>query len=303
MNGESQMLAELRSALDEEAGNLHVPPGAAQRARTRARRRRTARGLLAGVPAVALAAGLVVAAQNHSPGPATSATGTASSPAAPSAPPASSPAGSPRVETAAYVAKHVEAVLANANHYIIRETTNSYAGGTYTSWTDPRTGSAYAVQGTGSGKVLSWNSAYFVKRVLHWSTTQANYSTHTWFVSVIHAAGPVQGPLPKPADGGDVSPAQLRHWLKDGTMRVVGHGHVNGRQATALRAQLAIGTLKIWVDSQTFEPVREISSLGVGQRHTLVFNESWVPRTARLVSLANHPRIPAGFTQVPVGQP
>jgi hypothetical protein len=299
MNSEPPVIAELRSALDEEAGDLRVPPGAAQRARSRARRRRTARGLLAGVPAVALATGLVLAMQNNPGGPATSATGTTANPTAPAATAASQPA----VETAAYVAKHVEAVLANANHYIIRETTNSYAGGTYTSWTDPRTGSAYAVQGTGSGKVLSWNSAYFVKRVLHWSTTQANYSTHTWFVSVIHAAGPVQGPLPKPADGGDVSPAQLRHWLKDGTMRVVGHGHVNGRQATALRAQLAIGTLKIWVDSQTFEPVREISSLGVGQRHTLVFNESWVPRTARLVSLANHPRIPAGFTQVPVGQP
>lgn len=299
MNSEPPVIAELRSALDEEAGDLRVPPGAAQRARSRARRRRTARGLLAGVPAVALATGLVLAMQNNPGGPATSATGTTANPTAPAATAASQPA----VETAAYVAKHVEAVLANANHYIIRETTNSYAGGTYTSWTDPRTGSAYAVQGTGSRKVLSWNSAYFVKRVLHWSTTQANYSTHTWFVSVIHAAGPVQGPLPKPADGGDVSPAQLRHWLKDGTMRVVGHGHVNGRQATALRAQLAIGTLKIWVDSQTFEPVREISSLGVGQRHTLVFNESWVPRTARLVSLANHPRIPAGFTQVPVGQP
>jgi hypothetical protein len=299
MNSEPPVIAELRSALDEEAGDLRVPPGAAQRARSRARRRRTARGLLAGVPAVALATGLVIAVQGRAPGPGTSATGTASSPAAPAA----SAVGQPAVETAAYVAKHVEAVLANADHYIIRETTNSYAGGTYTSWTDPRTGSAYAVQGTGSRKVLSWNSAYFVKRVLHWSTTEADYSTHTWFVSVIHAAGPVQGPLPKPADGNDVSPAQLRKWLKDGTMRVVGHGHVNGHQATALRAQLAIGTLKIWVDSQTFEPVREISALGVGQRHTLVFNESWVLRTPHLVSLANHPQVPAGFTQVPVGQP
>ncbi len=299
MNSEPPVIAELRSALDEEAGDLRVPPGAAQRARSRARRRRTARGLLAGVPAVALATGLVLAMQNNTRGPATSATGTTASPAAPPARAASQPA----VETAAYVAKHVEAVLANANHYIIRETTNSYSGGTYTSWTDPRTGSAYAVQGTGSRKVLSWNSAYFVKRVLHWSTTEADYSTHTWFVSIIHAAGPVQGPLPKPADGNDVSPAQLRKWLKDGTMRVVGHGHVNGHQATALRAQLAIGTLKIWVDSQTFEPVREISALGVAQQHTLVFNESWVPRTARLVSLANHPQVPAGFTQVPVGQP
>jgi hypothetical protein len=159
------------------------------------------------------------------------------------------------------------------------------------------------VRDTGSRKVLSWNSAYFVKRVLHWSTTQANYSTHTWFVSVIHAAGRVQGPLPKPADGGDVSPAQLRNWLKDGTMHVAGHGHVNGHQATALRAQLAVGTLKVWVDSQTFQPVREISSLGVGLQHTLVFTESWVPRTARLVSLASYPQVPAGFTQVPVGQP
>ena len=261
MNSEPPVIAELRSALDEEAGDLRVPPGAAQRARSRARRRRTARGLLAGVPAVALATGLVLAMQNNTRGPATRATGTTASPAAPAASAASQPA----VETAAYVTKHVEAVLANANHYIIRETTNSYSGGTYTSWTDPRTGSAYAVQGTGSRKVLSWNSAYFVKRVLHWSTTEADYSTHTWFVSVIHAAGPVQGPLPKPADGNDVSPAQLRKWLKDGTMRVVGHGHVNGHQATALRAQLAIGTLKIWVDSQTFEPVREISALGAGQ--------------------------------------
>jgi hypothetical protein len=299
MNSEPPVIAELRSALDEEAGDLRVPPGAAQRARSRARRRRTARGLLAGVPAVALATGLVLAMQNNPGGPATSATGTTASPAVPAASAASQPA----VETAAYVTKHVEAVLANANHYIIRETTNSYAGGTYTSWTDPRTGSAYAVQGTGSRKVLSWNSAYFVKRVLHWSTTEADYSTHTWFVSVIHAAGPVQGPLPKPADGNDVSPAQLRKWLKDGTMRVVGHGHVNGHQATALRAQLAIGTLKIWVDSRTFEPVREISALGVEQKHALVFNESWVPRTSRLVSLANHPQVPAGFTRVPVGQP
>ncbi len=299
MNSESHIVAELRSALDSEAGDLRVPPGAAERARSRARRRRTTRSLLAGLPLVALATGLVLAAQGHSRGPATRAAGTTASPAAPSG----RAAGRPAVETAAYVAKQVEAVLAHEDHYIIRETTNSYPGGTYTSWTDPRTGSAYAVQGAGSRKVLSWNSAYFVKRVLHWSTTQVNYSTRTWFVSVIHAAGPVQGPLPKPADGGDVSPAQLRKWLTDGTMRVVGHGHVNGHQATALRAQLAIGTLKIWVDSRTFQPVREISSLGAGRRHTLVFDEVWVPRTSHLVSLANHPQIPAGFTRVPAGQP
>jgi hypothetical protein len=286
MNSESQMLAELRSALDEEAGHLRVPPGAAQQARTRARRRRTARGLLAGVPAVALAVGLVVATQSHSRGPA-AATG----------PVSSAPAG-PAVETAAYVTRHVEAALANADHYIVRDTTSSYAGGTYTSWTDPRTGSSYATQGTGSHMVLSWNSSYFAHRILHWRTTEADYFTHTWSVSVIHAAGPVQGRLTTPADGGVLGPAQLKKWLKEGTMRVVGHGQVNGHHATELRARLGIITMEFWVDSRTFQPVRTIRSFGGGLKTSLVSNESWIVRTPHLVRLANHPQIPAGFTRV-----
>ncbi len=287
MNSESQMLAELRSALDEEAGDLRVPPGAAQRARARARRRRTTRGLLAGVPAVALAAGLVVATQSHSRGPAAAATG-----------PAGSAPAQPAVQTAAYVTKHVEAALANADQYIVRDTTNSYAGGTYTSWTDPRTGSSYATQGTGSRTVLSWNSSYFAHRVLHWRTTEADYSTHRWFVSVIHAAGPVQGRLTTPADGGVLGPAQLKKWLQEGTMRVVGHGQVNGHHATELRARMGIITMEFWVDSRTFQPVRMIRSFGGGLKTSLVANESWIARTPRLVSLANHPQVPAGFTRV-----
>ena len=297
---ESQIIGDLRSALDDEARDVHVPPGAAQRARTRGRRRRTARGLLAGVPAAALAAGLVIAAQGHSAGTATrpDATGPGAARAT-TGPAAGTTTARPRVETAAYVVKQVEAVLANENQYISREVTNSYQGGTYTSWTDPRTGSAYAVQGTGPAKVLSWNSAYFVHRVLHWRTTEADYSTHIWFVSVIHAAGPVQGPLSKPADGGTLTPAELKKWLAEGTMRVVGHGYVNGHHAIELRARLGIITAIFWVDAQTFLPVREIKEFGGGLRGALVFNDSWIPRTAALVNIANHPQIPAGFTQVP----
>ncbi len=297
---ESQIIGDLLSALDDETSSVHAEPDAAQRARTRGRRRRTARGLLAGVPAVALAAGLVIAAQSHLSGAAPSPAGTRTGAAGATAGPAAGmTTATPRVETAAYVVKQVEAVLANENQYIVREVTNSYQGGTYTSWTDPRTGSAYAVQGTGPAKVLSWNSAYFVNRVLHWRTTEADYSTHTWFVSVIHAAGPIQGPPPKPADGGNLTPAELKKWLADGTMRVVGHGYVNGHHAIELEAHLGVITQKVWVDSQTFLPVREIREFGGGLHDALIFNESWIPRTAALVNIANHPRIPAGFTQVP----
>jgi hypothetical protein len=283
MNSESVIIADLRSALDDEAADVHARPDVAQRARSRGRRRRAARGLFAGVPAVALAAGLVIAAQGGTT-PVARHPGTTTS--------------KPQVATAAYVTKQVEAALANADHYIIRETTQSYSGG-YTSWTDPRTGSSYAVQGAGSGKVLSWNSTFYVNNVLHWRTTEADYSSHTWFVSVIHAAGPIQGTPPQGPDVPGGSPAQLMKWLADGTMRVVGHGYVNGHGATALQTRLGVITLEVWVDSKTYQPVREIKSFGGGLKATLVFNDSWIPRSAALVSLANNPQIPAGFTQVP----
>jgi hypothetical protein len=291
MHSESQIIGDLRSALDDEVENLRAEPGAAQRARTRARRRRAARGLLAGVPAVALATGMVIAAQSSTPGPTTSATGTTTSPAGPTT-------SKPRVETAAYVTKQVEAALANADHYIIRETTQSYSGGTYTNWSDPQTGSSYAVQGTGSGQVLSWNSTFLVNNVLHWRTTEADYSSHTWFVSVIHAAGPIQGALPQGPDVPGGSPAQLKKMLAGGLMRIVGHGYINGHNATELRARLGAITLEVWVDSQTYQPVRFIKSFG-GGLGALVFNESWITRTPALVSITTHPQIPAGFASVP----
>ena len=81
-------------------------------------------------------------------------------------------------------------------------------------------------------------------------------------------------------------------------MRVVGHGQVNGHQATALRARMGIITMEFWVDSRTFQPVRMIRSFGGGLQARLVSNESWIARTPGLVSLANHARIPAGFTRV-----
>jgi len=282
---EAQLIEELHFALDDEAAGVRAQPDVAQRARARARRRRTVRGLLAGVPAVALAAGLVVAVQGR-PAPHASATRTAGPAAA-----------SPRYTTTAYVTRQVEAALADADHYIIREQTNSYPGGTYTEWTDPRTGSSYATQGTGSSKVLSWNSTFYVKNVLHWKTTEADYSTHTWFVSIIHAAGPIQGAPPSGPDVPGGSPAQLLQMLKAGVLRVVGHGIVNGRHATELKSRQGAVTITVWVDSKTYQPVRYIRSfVHLG---TLVFNESWVSRSAAVVNIANNPQIPAGFTRVP----
>lgn len=64
---ESQLIEELSAALDAEAATVRVPAGAAGRARKRAHRRRLTRGLAAGVPVAALAAGLVVASAAGGP--------------------------------------------------------------------------------------------------------------------------------------------------------------------------------------------------------------------------------------------
>ena len=202
-------------------------------------------------------------------------------------------------ETVAYETKQIEAALGHADRYMIETTTNSYSGGTYTDWTDPRTGSSYAAQGTGSHKVLSWNSTFFVARVLHWRTTEADYATRTWFVSVIHAAGPVQGSLRQGPDVPGGSPQQLKKGLQAGIYRIAGHGQVNGHHAIELRAHLGFITLTIWVDARTYQPVRVIKAFGGALKgQAIVFNETWIARSASLVSLANHPQVPAGFSHV-----
>jgi hypothetical protein len=64
---ESQMIEDLRSALDDATSHVGARPGLAERARAGGRRRRTARGLLAGVPAVALVAGAAFAVHGSVP--------------------------------------------------------------------------------------------------------------------------------------------------------------------------------------------------------------------------------------------
>jgi hypothetical protein len=64
---ESQMIEDLRSALDDATSHVGARPGLAERARAGGRRRRTVRGLLAGVPALALVAGAAFAVHGSAP--------------------------------------------------------------------------------------------------------------------------------------------------------------------------------------------------------------------------------------------
>ena len=97
---ESQIAESVREAMDEATAGVRIPAGTAARARTKGRRRRAARGLLAVVPAVGLIAGVTVAL--HGGG------------SAPSHEASSVPGSSPTVQTDAYIIHHVEAALGSA---------------------------------------------------------------------------------------------------------------------------------------------------------------------------------------------
>lgn len=138
---ESQLTQDLQDALNETTAGLLAPADAAARARTRGRRRRSGRWLLAVVPAVGVIAGVVASAQGGSP---------------PAHEPTALPAKSTEVHTDAYITQRIKTVLASADNYIIRTSATSGPGQVTITYLDPVTGTTRSVI-TGAGdKATYW---------------------------------------------------------------------------------------------------------------------------------------------------
>ena len=211
----------------------------------------------------------------------------------------------PRTETVAYVTRQVKTALANVNNYIIEDdqVQTGPGGDSATNWTDPRTGNDFEIlNDSTTGKSIAWLSTYLVNQVLTWKDVEADYATHTWFVDVFHAAGPIQGSTAGATDS-VMTPADIKAWLDSGKLKIVGYQDINGQHTIGLREPWAAGYREMWVDSQTFLPVRLITAdfantKGPMKNVKLVGNETWLARTKSLLNMVNHVHIPAGFRQV-----
>jgi hypothetical protein len=297
---ESQLTDDLRAALDEETAGLRATPGMAVRARASGRRRRTTRGLLAVVPALALAAGAAVAL--HASGVGDSVSANAS--------------GQPKAVTQAYVVKRAEAALANADNYILTETGIGAYERLTSSMIDPRTSSFYTRPGNDQvGESATWSGTYWRNGYQQFWTVDVNYTNRTWWSSDESSTGkstPNTAPVTPVG-----SPSDFARWLKEGELKLTGRrAEINGRQAIELVAgpnlppnippQLAKkmrearakydkshgGGSSYWIDAQTYLLLRAGSG-------TEAINETWTPRTPALTQLVNHPVIPAGFRHIP----
>jgi hypothetical protein len=305
---ETQLSDDLHRLADGPPGTLDIE--AIERSGQRQRRRGLAVRGLAGVAVLGVAVAGSLVAANHSGTPgnvagrasAQTATGkTAAKPAV--------PAGPAKLETVAYVEKHIAAAASGLNNYLVKARLNTSSVGTpsveITIWTDPRTGNTMLLQGSGAGRLTYWEHDYFdPHRVLHWDQTQVNYGPRTWWHYNMHAAGPVQGPEPSGAVGGDYdSPAQVKQWLDEGVGKIVGHPYVNGHRTVELSISAGpVKTYVIFADVHTYQVVRTIDYFNQqSDAPPIKANYQWVLRTPAMVKLVNNPVIPAGYTQVPVG--
>jgi hypothetical protein len=191
--------------------------------------------------------------------------------------------------------------------YLVRTTATQEGTGsssTTTVWTDPVTGNAMLRRGSGASQVANWERDYYENRVLHWDQTQVNYGPRTWWTADEHAAAPIKGPVPAgPAGGGYTPAAVVTEVLDKAAGQIVGYPVVDGRRTIELSVSMTGSRFDFWVDSRTYQVIRTVKYfLGAMPFPPIRSDYHWVRTSAAMVDLIDHPLIPAGFTQVRVGQ-
>lgn len=282
---ESQLAEDVRVALDEATDGMRGSADLATRARSRGRRRRGGRGLLAVVPAVAVISGVAVVA--HGGG-------------APARGVTAAPSPSVTVQTDAYIARQVEAVLGNADKYIIETSATSGPGQVTTTYQDPVTGTTRSVVSGAGASVTYWIQTRVSGNEDQWRTTYVDYTNHTWWTKATHSGRLGDDTSNLPVLSAQTPPAQISRALALGELRIGLKGQVNRHAAIELvyagKLAAKADAVHYWVDATTFEPVRIVLPPFTAAS---TITESWRPRSPAIVAQTDKPQVPAGFRQVP----
>jgi hypothetical protein len=282
---ESQLAEDVRAALDESTGGLRVPADAAARARTRGRRRRAGRGLVAVIPAAAVITGVAVFAHGGS---------------APAREVSAAPSPTVTAQTDAYIARQVEAVLATANNYIIKTSATSDPGQITTTYLDPAAGSTRSVVSGAGDKATYWVQTTVSGNEDHWRTTYVDDTNHTWWTKTSHSGQLGDDTSNILALSADSLPSQISQAMTRGDLRVAVKGQVNGHAAIELvyagRLAAKADAVHYWVDATTYQPIQIVSPPFTAAS---TITESWVPKSPAIVAQTDKPQVPAGYRQVP----
>ena len=295
---ETQLRDDLRHIVADPRGRVDVE-AIARRGRWLRGRGFALRGLAGAAVAGVAVAGSLALTNTASPGT-SQATATRTPPAR--------TVGPAKAETVAFVEKQIAAAALNVNNYLVKARQNTSSVGIptveITIWTDPRTGNTMLLQaaaraGSPGARLLRLPQGPAVG-------PDAGQLRPADLVEVRHAGvdGPVSGQVPKgPIGGHYVGSAQVKQWLDDGAGKIVGYPTVDGHHTVELSIwDRSVKVYAIFADVHTYQVVRLIKYFGpASQGPPIVADYTWVRRTPALVRLVNHPVIPAGFTEVAVG--
>ncbi len=261
-----------------------------------AARPRAATALIAGAAAAGIAAASIAATgtgrpAEHATGP-TAGAGTAHVPA------------TPKLQTAAYVVDHVKSAL-NANTAvvdIIEHAPDSQTGKPVIdeTWSSSLSDTYRIVDLTPTGEPVT---GYLVTVTPHRTVSIViDYAKRTWSKTTYSFGSSSDGRRagPQPVTPLQLA-AQLRAKVKAGKVTLVGWATVDGQRAIHLTEHLSDGQVNLWVDPDTYLPVREIDTApGMSETSDQAIRDDyrWLPSTrANLRLLTPAGAIPAGFTQ------
>lgn len=267
--------------------------GARQTRRARpSGRRRVVISLAAGAAAAGIAAASIAAGGAAKPGQHATG-GTAQT------------ATSPKLHTAAYVVDHLSSAL-NANTAvvdIIDHAPDSQTGKPVLDeiWSSSLSDTYRIVDMTPAGQPTT---GYLVTVKPHRTTSIViDYGNRTWRKTIYPFGSSSDGRRaagPAPSTPLQLA-AQLRAKVKAGQVTLVGWATVDGQRAIHLLERDARGQVNLWVDPDSYLPIREIDTApGVSPTSSQAIRDDyrWLPATkANLRLLTPAGAIPAGFTQ------
>jgi len=298
--------AQIRQARQaHQGGQARQARGAHQTRRARpSGRRRVAVTLVAGAAAAGIAAASIAAGGAAKPGG--HPTGTAGSVAGGTAHGGTSQTvTTPRLHTAAYVVDHMSSAL-NANTAvvdIIDHAPDSQTGKPVLDeiWSSSLSDTYRIVDMTPAGQPTT---GYLVTVKPHRTTSIViDYGNRTWRKTIYPFGSSSDGRRaagPAPSTPLQLA-AQLRAKVKAGQVTLVGWATVDGQRAIHLRERMTHGQVNLWVDPDSYLPIREIDTApGVSPTSDQAIRDDyrWLPSTqANLRLLTPAGVIPAGFTQ------
>ena len=196
----------------------------------------------------------------------------------------------PQVQDAAYVARHVTAVLNSENNYVYRMTDLKTGVVSYEDEVEPN---LYFVAGTAANPIRIWDHKSLVDHHLHVTETAVNYKDHTYST--------FDDELPAYVPGSSLEPdnvlERIKQGINSGDDKIVGTGDYQGHHVIKLSYDRHDDGMdsQLWVDSTTYQPVHSVFTMD-GQ--TDESDLALLPRTPDLVHTVTTPVVPNGFTKV-----